>query len=102
MEPLEIAINMGTESNVFYQKASEKSGDNLGKALFSRLAQEKDLHAARASEIHESLKQEIGSLLTEVSFDQGKRLESIFSQATKDIMPKREVASRQLEVIQVG
>jgi len=102
MEPLEIAINMETEGKVFYQKASEKSGDNLGKALFSRLAQEEDLHAARAREIHESLKQGIGSLLTEVSFDQGKRLKSIFSQATKDIVPKREVASSQLEAIQVG
>ena len=40
--------------------------------------------------------------MTEVFFDQGKRLKSIFSQATKDIAPKREVASSQLEAIQVG
>ena len=102
MEPLEIAIKMEIEGKEFYQKASEKSGDNLGKALFLRLSKEEDSHAAKAREIAISLAEGEKPLAIEQSLDSGKKLNSIFAKAKSEIEPRREVASSELEVIKIA
>ena len=102
MEPLEIAINMENDGKEFYQKASEKAGDSLGKALFSRLAKEEDFHAAKAREIHDFLRRGENPLVIEESLDKGEKLRSIFAEARNEIALKREVAPDELEAIQVA
>ena len=102
MKSLEIAIKMEVEGKEFYQSASEKSGDSLGKALFSRLAMEEDFHAAKAREIADSLKEGDKPLAIEESLDNGEKLNSIFAEAISDIETKREVASNEFEVIKIA
>jgi rubrerythrin len=102
MEPLEIAIKMEFEGKEFYQEASRKTSDKLGKDLFSQLAEDEDLHAARAREIHKSLKLGDRPSEREFSFDQGKKLKSIFAKAKKELAPKRRVASSKLKAIQLA
>lgn len=102
MEALEIAIKMEIEGKEFYQKASEKSGDKLGKALFMRLAKEEDFHAEKAREIADSLKKGEKPLAIEESLDRGGKLNSIFAKAKKKIEPRRKVASNEFEVIKIA
>ena len=102
MKPLEIAIKMEVEGKEFYQSASEKSGDSLGKALFSRLAMEEDFHAAKAQEIADSLKEGESPLAIEESLDNGEKLNSIFAWARTEIESKREVATNEFEVIKIA
>jgi rubrerythrin len=102
MEPLEIAIKMEIEGKEFYQEASRKTSDKLGKDLFSQLAEEEDLHAATAREIQKSLKLGDHSLESELSFDQGRKLKSIFAKAKSELAPKRKVASSELKAIRLA
>ncbi|NQT74287.1 MAG: ferritin family protein [Chloroflexi bacterium] len=102
MESLEIAIKMEMEGKEFYENASEKSSDNLGKSLFLRLSMEEDSHATKAREIANSLNQGGKPLAIEESFDSGEKLNSIFAKAKGEIEPKREVASNEFDVIQIA
>ncbi|MBM3133145.1 MAG: hypothetical protein FJZ95_08970 [Chloroflexi bacterium] len=102
MEPLELAIKLEMEGKAFYQAASEKSGDELGKALFARLAKEEDFHAAKAREIAEFLKRGETPLAIEESLDNGKRLDAIFAKARKGSASKRKAGSPELEAVKVA
>jgi rubrerythrin len=93
MEPLEIAIKMEIEGEQFYQQASEKATDELGKELFSRLAEEEDFHAAKAQEIFDFLKRGEKPLAIEESLDRGRKLKSIFAQAQKAAAKRKAPAS---------
>jgi len=102
MDALEIAIKMEIEGKEFYQKASEKSGDTLGKALFQRLAKEEEFHAAKAREIATALAEGEKPLAIEESLDSGKKLNSIFAKAKREIEPRQEVASSEFEAIKIA
>ena len=99
MEPLEIAIKMELEGKAFYQKSSDKSVDPMGKELFARLAEEEDLHAETAREIHAALKR--GASIEDIAleFDQGKRLNSIFAKATKNLDRAKQGAETEIAAI---
>ncbi|MDD5093142.1 MAG: ferritin family protein [Dehalococcoidia bacterium] len=102
MEPLEMAIQMEIEGKEFYLKASEKAGDELGKELFARLAQEEDSHAAKAREISDFLKRGEKPMAIEESLDKGKKTKSIFAKAKKGLASRRKVASNEMEVIKLA
>ena len=102
MEPLEIAVKMEIEGKEFYQKASERAGDGLGKELFSQLAAEEDRHADTAKKIHASLKKGDSAPSVDISFDKGKKLGSIFAKAKKAIEQGRPVGASELEAIKTA
>ena len=102
MEPLEIAVKMEIEGKEFYQRASEKSADVLGKELFARLAEEEDRHAETARRIYDALRRGQDTSSIDISFDQGAALKSIFAKATKEIEQDRQVGHSELEAIQTA
>jgi len=102
MEPLEMAIKMEIEGKEFYEKASQKASDKLGKELFSRLAQEEDFHAAKAREISDFLKRGESPLAIEESLDKAQKLNSIFARAKKEIQAKRQISSSELKAIEIA
>ena len=100
MNALEMSIQMEIEGKEYYYTAAMNAGDSLGKALFERLAQEEDIHAAKAREIYDSLDRGENPLVLEVSLDRGQKIGSIFAEAIKEITPKREIASGEMEAIE--
>lgn len=103
MEPLEMAIQLEIEGKAFYQAASEKSTDDLGKALFARLAGEEDFHAAKAREIADFLSQGEEPLAIEESLDNGDHIRAIFAQARKKAGSKRHSpVARELDLIKTA
>jgi len=102
MNALLIAVNMEMEGKEFYQKASQKASNVLGKALFERLAKEEDFHAAKAGEIYDALNLGEKPIAIEESLDQGVHLKSIFAKAVKDLNAQREVSSDEFEIIDMA
>jgi len=102
MEVLQLAVQMEVEGKEFYQKLSQKSSSKLAKQLFQQLADEEDIHRKKFEEIYETLKR--GQNWPEVvpPSEKGKRLKSLFAEATKELGSKIKVAESELEAIKMA
>ncbi len=102
IEVLRLAVRMEVEGKEFYQKASQKSSNKLAKDLFQQLANEEDVHRKKFEEIHEVLKR--GQNWPDVAppSEKGKKLKSLFSEATKTLGSKVKVAESELEAINIA
>jgi rubrerythrin len=102
IQVLQVAVRMEIDGKEFYQKASERSSNKLGKNLFQQLAIEEDVHRKRFEQIYEGLKRGQKWPDTEPPSEKGKRLKSLFSEATRTLGGKVKVAESELEAIKVG
>jgi rubrerythrin len=102
MEVLQLAVRMEIDGKQFYLKASQKSGNRLGKDLFQQLAIEEDDHRRRFEEIYEALKRGQKWPDVEPPSEKGKKIRSLFSEATRALGSKVEVAKSELEAIKVA
>jgi rubrerythrin len=102
IEVLQLGVRMEIDGKEFYSKASEKSGNKLGKELFRQLANEEDVHRQRFEQIYEALRKGQRWPDVEPPSEKGKKLRSLFSEATRALGSKVEVAESELEAIRVA
>jgi rubrerythrin len=102
MEVLQLAVQMEVDGKEFYQKASQKSSNKLAKELFRQLAKEEDDHRKKFEEIYKAFKR--GQNWPDVSSpsEKGKKLKSLFTEATKALGSKFRVAESELEAIKIA
>jgi len=81
LKALKFAIQMEIDGKEYYQKASEGSGNRLGKQLFQWLAAEEDGHRQKFEEMYRAAKNK--EIWPEVDIEPGKRarLGTLFSKA---------------------
>jgi rubrerythrin len=102
IEVLQLAVQTEVEGKEFYQKASQKSSSKLAKELFQQLANEEDVHRKKFEEIYEALKKGQNWPDVEPPSEKGKRLKSLFAEATKALGSKTKVAESELEAIKIA
>jgi rubrerythrin len=102
IEVLQLGVHMEIDGKEFYLKASEKSGNKLGKELFQQLANEEDVHRKRFEQIYEALRSGQGWPDVEPPSEKGRTLRSLFSEATRALGSKVEVAESELGAIRVA
>ena len=102
MEVLQLAVQTEVEGKEFYQKASQKSSTKLARELFQQLADEEDVHRKKFEEIYEALQRGQNWPEVEPPSEKGKRLKSLFVEATKALGSKIEVAGSELEAIKIA
>ncbi|MCK4387844.1 MAG: ferritin family protein, partial [Dehalococcoidia bacterium] len=102
MEILRSAIQMEIDGKEFYQQAGEKSSNKLARELFQRLASEEDDHRRKFEEIYEALKKGQDWPAVEPPSEEGKRLKSIFIEATKELGTEIKIAQSELEAIETA
>jgi rubrerythrin len=102
LEILQSAIQMEMDGKEFYQQASQKSSNKLAKELFQRLASEEDDHRGKFEEIYEALKKGQDWPAVEPPSEEGKRLKSIFAEATKELGSEIKIAQSELEAIETA
>jgi rubrerythrin len=102
LEVLQLAVQMEADGKDFYQKASRKSSNKLAKELFRQLANEEDTHRKKFVEIYGALKRGRNWPDVEPPLDKGKRIKSLFAEATKALGSKFKVAESELEAIKVA
>ena len=82
LRALQVAIQMEVDGKDFYLKASQESGNELGKKLLESLADEEDVHRQKFEEIYRALKEKKGWPETDFAQDGGKSLRTLFATAT--------------------
>ena len=101
-EVLQLAVRMEIDGKAFYLKASQRSSNRLGKDLFQQLANEEDVHRKKFEQIYEAIKRGQGWPDVEPPAEKGKRLKSLFSEATRALGIKVKVGESELEAIKIG
>jgi len=97
MQQEEAKKMMEVEGKEFYQQASRKSGNKLARELFQNLANEEDVHRKKFEEIYQALREGLDCPDVEPPSEKGKRLKSIFAEATEKLGTKIKVAESEYE-----
>ena len=100
LSALRYAIQMEIDGKGYYLKASEKSGNEMGKKLLKSLAAEEDIHRRRFEEIYETIRSKKAWPDTDFQPDSGKGLRTIFSHATKQLGTDVRASDTELETVQ--
>jgi len=102
MEVLQLAVRMEIEGKEFYQKASQKSTIRLTEDLFQHLANEEDNHCKKFEQIYDTLKRAQEWPDIEPPSGKGKRLKSLFAEASEALDDKTKVTESELEAIKIA
>jgi rubrerythrin len=102
IEVLQLAVRMEDDGKKFYRKASRKSSNKLAKDLFRQLASEEDDHRKKFVEIYKAFKRGQNWPDVEPPSEKGKRIKSLFAEATKALGSKFEVAESEFEAIKIA
>jgi len=102
LEALQIAIQMETDGKEYYLKASRESGNELGKKLLQSLATEEDIHRQKFEQIYNAIRVKRTWPVTDFQPDGGKRLRTIFAQATEEIGSKIKAPASELDAVQTA
>ncbi|MFC1913879.1 ferritin family protein [Chloroflexota bacterium] len=97
---LRYSIQMEIDGKEYYLKASEKSGNDMGKKLLKSLAAEEDIHRRCFEEIYETIRSKKAWPDTDFQPDDGKGLRNIFVQATEAIGTGVKASDTELEAVQ--
>ena len=99
---LQIAVQMEIDGKEYYQKASQGSGNQLGKELFQSLAAEEDLHRQKFEEIYSVIQRKNAWPKTDFQPDKGERLRSIFAKAIEKMGSNVKAPATELDAIQTA
>jgi rubrerythrin len=102
IEVLQLSVRMEVDGKQFYQKASRKSSNKLAKELFHQLANEEDVHRKKFEEIYRVLKRGQNWPDLEPPLEKGRKIKSLFAEATKALGSKFRVAESELEAIKAA
>jgi len=102
LEVLQLAVQMEADGKDFYQKASRKSSNRLAKELFRQLANEEDIHRKKFVEIYGAVKRGQKWPDVEPPLEKGKKIKSLFAEASKALGSKFKVAESELEAIKIA
>jgi len=102
LEVLQAAVDMEVQGKEFYRKAGQKSSNRLAKELFAQLADEEDVHREKVEEVYEVLKRGRNWPGIEPPCDEGRKIKSLFAEATAALGSKIQVAESELEAIRIA
>jgi len=83
LQALQIAIQMEIDGKKYYLKASQESGNELGRKLLQSLAAEEDVHRHNFEEIYDAIRSKKAWPTTDFKPDGGKRLRTIFAKVSE-------------------
>ena len=102
LKGLQVAIQMEIDGKEYYLKASQVSGNELGKKLLQKLAAEEDTHRLKFEQIYSAIKDKKGWSATDFQPDGGKTLRTIFARATEAMGAGAKGGDTELDTIQTA
>jgi rubrerythrin len=99
VKAVQFAIQMEIDGKEYYQKASQKSSNRVGKELFEWLAGEEDKHRQRFEAIYSFIKSEKAWPDAGIKPRKGDILNTFFSEAMRAAGPTVKPASTELDTI---
>jgi len=102
LEALQIAVQMEIDGKEYYQKASQRSDNQLGRELFQSLAAEEDLHRQKFEEIYNAIQSKKAWPETDFQPDRGKGLRTIFARAVEEMGSNVKAPATELDAVQTA
>ena len=102
LEGLQIAIQMEIDGKKYYLKASEESGNELGRKLLQSLAAEEDIHRQKFEEIYDAVRSKKAWPATDFKPDGGKRLRTIFARVSEEMRANVKAVDTELSAIKTA
>jgi len=99
---LQFAIQMEIDGKEYYKKVSQSSSNRLGRELFQSLAAEEDIHRQKFEEIYHAIGSKKAWPETDFQPDKGKRLRTIFAQATETVDSNIKVLATELDAVKTA
>jgi rubrerythrin len=99
IKAVQFAIQMEIDGKEYYQRASQKSDNRVGKEFFEWLAAEEDKHRQRFEAIYSSLKSGKAWPDVDIQPRRGDILNTFFSEAMRAAGPTVKPASTELDTI---
>src|SRR5512139_2853955 len=99
---LQLSVQMEVDGKEFYRKASRKSSNRLAKELFRQLASEEDIHRKKFEEIYKALKRGQNWPDVEPPFEKGKKIKSLFAEASKALGNEFKMAESELQAVKTA
>ena len=100
LQALKTAIQMEIDGKAFYLKASQASGNELGRKLLQSLSKEEDLHRQKFESIYGSISKQKGWPKTDYEPDGGRGLRTLFARALEAEKPDMQTSSSEMDDIQ--
>ena len=97
---LQVAIQMENDGKAFYLKASQESGNELGRELMQSLASEEDIHRQRFEEIYDSISRGRTWPVVTLRPDRGEGLKTVFARVIKKQNSKIRAVDTELDAVQ--
>ncbi len=97
---LKISIQMEIDGKEYYLKASQESSNELGKELLQSLAAEEDVHRQKFEQIYEVIRAKKSWSEAGFQSDGGKKLRTIFAEATTKTVSTKRTPDTELETVQ--
>lgn len=102
LEGLKTAIQMEIDGKQFYLKASQESGNELGKKLLTKLAAEEDFHRRKFSNIYNAIKAKKGWPSVDFQPDGGSSLRTIFARAIEKMDSGARTSKTELDSVETA
>lgn len=99
LDALKTALQIEVEGKEFYTRASQESGNELGKNLLATLAGEEDYHRKIFAAIYESIRNDKGWPKVDFNPDGGSALRTVFS---RNLTPAVQSSKSELEAVVIA
>lgn len=99
IEAVQLAIRMEIDGKEYYLKASQASGNELGKKLLAALAGEEDFHQQKFVRIYDTIRDRQAWPVIVLPPDRNKKLKTLFAAASKTVGSKVKILSTELGAI---
>ena len=102
LQALQTAIQMEIDGKEYYLKASQQSGNELGKKLLKTLAAEEDTHRQVFERIYNAIRREKDWPKTDFQPDGGRNLRTIFARATGQMGSRASAPASELDTVKTA
>ena len=100
LQALRTAVQMEIDGKAFYLKASQESGNELGKKLLQNLSNEEDLHRQKFETIYRRIHDEKTWPDVELSPERGNRLKTLFATESEKASTDTIALDTELDAVQ--
>ena len=102
LKALQISIQMEIDGKAFYLKASQKSGNELGKKLLRTLAGEEDVHRRNFEKIYNAIRNKRAWPQVDFKPDGGKNLRTVFARASEELGTNIRTPATELDAVKTA
>lgn len=100
LEAVQVAIQMEIDGKEYYLAASQRSGNQLGKDLFRKLAGEEDYHRRKFVEIYDTIRVREGWPVIILPPDRIARVRTVFADGIKQLNAQTSVLETELAAVE--